>query len=511
MLAVGTGIGATSKSCVNSYTNMPRPARKARAPSATSPPINASLRVSKTNTFLNTKKLALHAHAASNKRKASALDGCEDDPDRHLPLGRRTQSFPPSSDEDGALAPSKRACRRDEPCPGVETNTRSRPEGTKGKYLGKVGLARTKTAHKPSASTILSRSKQHHKTTQSKLDVKWRCTETKDVEDTDSSLPPHLAELLPLHKAFLRTVMVQFAHSGNSTPLDFRALEPHLSRTWGKRKVTIADVRRCVAIHSSRSPGTSSPFIVSDYGRGKVCVELGSGYDAAAIDEDRLCKQFKENLQALCAGRATEEVTDMEVPFQSLSLVELPQAAIAQMGTGSQMHPQLAKGERVLLELKGSLVAKQQEKQAAQCGAMSKPTTNPDGSKMSLLDRLRLKQLSKTGESLTPSAPELQRRAALNRVVDVAATISMLSLANHLSPARQAFRMAAILDKLKDSLRMPISRDEGAACVRLIATEVAPEWLRIVPIGGRENVVVQRTGQPLDRVIQERVQKLLVR
>jgi hypothetical protein len=128
---------------------------------------------------------------------------------------------------------------------------------------------------------------------------------------------------------------------------------------------------------------------------------------------------------------------------------------------------------------------------------------------MSLLDRLRLKQLAKANEPLPPSGPELQRRAALNRVVDVTATISMLSLSNPMSLPRQAFTMAVILEKLKDSLRMPVSKEEGAACVRLIASEVAPEWLRIVTIGGRENVVVQRHSQPVDRVIQERVQKLL--
>src|SRR5699024_2529104 len=122
---------------------------------------------------------------------------------------------------------------------------------------------------------------------------------------------------------------------------------------------------------------------------------------------------------------------------------------------------------------------------------------------------LRLKQATRANEAAPPSGPELQRRAALNRVADVAATISMLSLSNPLSLPRQAFTMAAFLEKLKDSLRVPVSREEGTACVRLIASEVAPEWLRVVTIGGRENVVVQRNGQPVDRVIHERVQKLL--
>lgn len=128
---------------------------------------------------------------------------------------------------------------------------------------------------------------------------------------------------------------------------------------------------------------------------------------------------------------------------------------------------------------------------------------------MGLLDRIRHKQLVKANGPLPPSGPELQRRAALNRVADVAATISMLSLSNPMSLPRQAFTMMAIADKLRDSLRVPLSKEEGMACVRLIATEIAPDWLRIVSIGGRENVVIQRHGQPVDWVMNDRVQKLL--
>jgi hypothetical protein len=84
----------------------------------------------------------------------------------------------------------------------------------------------------------------------------------------------------------------------------------------------------------------------------------------------------------------------------------------------------------------------------------------------------------------------------------------MLSLSNPLSLPRQAFTMAVILDKLRDSLRVPLSKEEGMLCVKLIAAEVAPEWLRVVAIGGRENVVVQRNAQPVDRIIQERMQRL---
>jgi hypothetical protein len=232
--------------------------------------------------------------------------------------------------------------------------------------------------------------------------------------------------------------------------------------------------------------------------------------EAVAVNEDRLCKQFADNIRNLCAEKDTDEMTDVNVPLQSLSLSDLPQATITEMGNGLKVNPLIARGQSLLSELKSGIAAKQQEnQQKINHAAHKNPLLNPDGSKMSLLDRIRHKELAKANGPLPPSGPELQRRAALNRVIDVAATISMLSLSTPLSLPRQAFTMLAISEKLKDSLRVPVSKEEGMACVRLIATEIAPEWLRIVTIGGRENVVIQRHSQPIDRVIHERVQKLL--
>jgi hypothetical protein len=294
-------------------------------------------------------------------------------------------------------------------------------------------------------------------------------------------------------------------------PLDVHTLAPNVSRSWGKRQVTVEDLQRCVALQSSAAGDVSSPFVITDYGRGKLCVELKSR-DASAgapINEDALCRQFENNLRALCTERSTDEMTDVEdIALDKLSLADLPKADITNMTTGVSANPLLTKGQRALAELKNGLATKQQATNK-ETSAIAEPMLNPDGSKMSLLDRLRYKQLAKANGPAQPTGPELARRAALNRVADVAATISMLSLSSSMSLPRQAFTMAAIQDKLRDSMRVPLSREEGAACVKLIATEVAPQWLKVVCIGGRENVVVQRNLQPIDRVLNERVQKLL--
>ncbi|KID85864.1 DNA mismatch repair protein Msh2 [Metarhizium guizhouense ARSEF 977] len=489
---------------------MPRPAIRRRqavesVPSAN--PITNFTRVAKTQTLPDAAAktavvVEIPAPSSSRKRKASSI---EQDTDRRL--ARHTVSFPPSSDEDEKEHTSLKRPRRAGPSAAAECIQVSTP--SKGKRTAKATPSRTKTAHRPSQSTIITKAIRQEKKIQTKIDVLYqKKAERTKANGDDKSLPPQLVDLIALNKAFLKTIMIQISHSGSTAPIDIRVISPNVSRTWGKRQVNVDDIRRCIAIQSHGSEDSASPFIITDYGRGRVCVELAHGVSAASIKEDLLNRQFQDNIRALCAEKATDEMTDVHVPLQSLSLSDLPQAAITTVGNGLKANPLMAKGQTLLSELRGGIAARQQEKQEKQ-QAQKPALLNPDGTKMSLLDRLRHKQLARANEPVPPSGPELQRRAALNRVVDVAATISMLSLSNPLSLPRQAFAMPAISDKLRDSLRVPLSAEEGVACVRLIATEVAPEWLRIVAIGGRENVVIQRHGQPIDRVIRERVQKLL--
>lgn len=487
--------------------------RQVEAPSAAQP-ISNFTRVSKSQAFPDaTKKAVISSPEPSSRKRKAAVDDVESN---HPRVTRRTVSFQPSSDEEPVPAtPSKRACRRDstvEAAATVAVVAKPAPKTpAKGKKVAKSTPSRAAAAHKPSESTIVAKSKQSGKakTVQTKLDV-FRLTGQNKAQGIDGEFAPELVDLIRLHKAFLKTITIHIAHNGTIVPIDISSITPHISRTWAKRQVTVDDIRICIAVQTStKDPNVVSPFIVSDYGRGKICIELHPDHvnSAVSINEERLCRQFEENLRALCANRANNDVSEVNGPLASLSLDELPRAEIKNMDNGIKANPVLAKGHNALSALKGGMLAKQQEKETKQQATTA--MVNPDGTKMSLLDRLRHKQLAKANEALPQSGPELQRRAALNRAVDVAATISMLSLSNPASLPRQAFTMGLISDKLKDSLRVPLSKEEGMICVRLIAKEVAPEWLKVVTIGGRENVVIQRGSQPVDRAIQERVQKLL--
>jgi hypothetical protein len=69
--------------------------------------------------------------------------------------------------------------------------------------------------------------------------------------------------------------------------------------------------------------------------------------------------------------------------------------------------------------------------------------------------------------------------------------------------------MPTVLGKLKDSFKTPMSKQEGETCVRLLASDIAPEWLRIVKMGKTDAIIVDRDNRPNTQEIQERVKRAI--
>ncbi|KAI6782046.1 uncharacterized protein J7T54_003465 [Emericellopsis cladophorae] len=492
---------------------MPRPAKRIRtatetaaAPSST---MHAFTRVSKNNALHApaAKKILESTTSANKKRKVSCIDI-----DDKVTLAPHQLTTTSSEGDVEIQLPKKRACRRpQEPAlvtPVAPVSAASTPAtaptpaktAPKGKTTARASMSRAQTAHKPSETTVLGKSRQTKRTIQTKIDGFGKKPK-KDNEFTGD-----LADLVSLHQAFVNTILMQFAHNGTASPIHFHTLAPHVTRAWGKRQVSMEDIRRCIAVQACAQNGQTLPFIVSDYGRGQVCIELAPDQDTTTIRQDQLCQQFKDNLRRIAADRAADEMADVDISLGTLSIADLPQAAVAHRPMGMS-NPAIGKGQRALAELKNGIEAQRQQEDASRATLAS--MRNADGSKMSLLDRLRAKQIAREQGPAPPSAAELERQAALSRAPDVATTLYMLSLSKPAGLPRQAFTMQAVLDSLRDSLRTPISKDEATGALKVIAAEVAPEWLRVVAIGGRENVVLQRRQQPTERVIRERVAKLL--
>lgn len=328
-----------------------------------------------------------------------------------------------------------------------------------------------------------------------------RVTESPTRTGNAEQLPEELLNLINLQTAFLKTLSLQYAHNGTNAPIDIRAICPNVAQSWGKRKVTLDDIKRCLGVLTWRQPGRNGagflppPLLLADYGRGKICVELNDT-EAGVVQEERFKATFDQNLRLLWGARKGSDIKSF--------VASLPK--VTPRASAVKAAPLISKGQKTLDEFKREVAKKQQEKEEAK--ARAQPAVNEDGSKMSLLDRIRFKEVMQSQAAPAPSPAELQRRAALQRADDVAGVLGMLSMATAGGRARISFTMAAVLTKLKDSLRTPISQEEGANCVRLLAAEIAPQWLRVVKIGGKENVVLQIAFQPSKAAIQETVNVL---
>lgn len=345
--------------------------------------------------------------------------------------------------------------------------------------------------------------------------------DSEDDADADSSnhttpdpephqpLPQELLDILSLYIAFVKTIALHYAHNGTNTPVDLRQISQAVSLAWGKRRISLADVRRCVGVMDLASTPMKSPFYLVDYGAKKVCVELRDEHHGRLLDGDGLVGAFEVNLR-----RIWSDVKDAAAEDMNTFVLGLPKAPVQSCDSVVKAGPQLSRGHKAAQEIKAAMAAKKDEKKAAEAvkAQAARATTDSDAPKLPLLERLRLKETQLAALAGTgPTAADLERRAALQRAADVAAVVAMLakSAPSAGTGGRVSFTMVTVLQKLRDSLRLPISKDEGAACVRLLAGEVAPEWLRIVKIGAKENVVVTVARAPSSGMVVERVKTLL--
>ncbi|KAK7965244.1 hypothetical protein PG996_000402 [Apiospora saccharicola] len=340
----------------------------------------------------------------------------------------------------------------------------------------------------------------------SPLTADTSATEYDSEPPTERGLPSEILSLIHLHSSFLKTLTLHYAHNGTNVPVDLRSLCPNVARAWGKKAVTENDIRICLGVENM----TASLLTLSNYGRGKVCLEVDSSkLPGGHLNEKQLNQDYHDKMEQLWCRFSAKGDTDT-VRFTN----SLPKAPVTICDSVAKAAPVLAKGQKRLEELKQGLAQKKQEKETKPllAAAAANTLTNPDGSKMSLLDRIRHKQLAKASLPADLSPAELERRAALHRVAEVTSLLGMLSRSSAGgSQGRISFTMPAVLEKLKDSFRMGISREEGAVCIRILAQEVAPEWIRVVTIGDRENVVIEASRQLSKAEAERRVQVIVAK
>lgn len=486
-------------------------------------PINSFTRVSKQSTTLDEKDVTDVVPITPSARKRKAARSPEPEEVATTPCQRKILSSTTKSSKKARLqlseptvqeqeqstpmTPRPKSTKKRALSPTPEESPRTQEAGNLFKRLRIDSTPRAVRKSSPLITTI---------TTSTSTPATSVCPDSDTENDADASnlttpepdhqpLPQELLDLVSLYLAFLKTIALHYAHNGTNSPVDLREISQPVSVAWGKRRISLADIRRCVGIMDTSD---ASPFFLADYGAKKVCVELREEYQARPLDEPGLAAVFENNLRTI--WERVKEAANEDV---STFVMGLPKAVVQRCDSVLKASAMSAKGHRAMEELKKGMEAKKDAQEAAKTALQNTRTTSNQGAplKLSLLERLRLKEeqiasLAATG----PTAAELERQSALQRAEDIGAVIAMLakSASSTGMGGRVSFTMPILLQKLKDSLRVPVSKEEGVVCVRLLASEVAPEWLRIVTIGGKENVVITVARAPSSGMLTERVKTL---
>ncbi|KAF2824956.1 hypothetical protein CC86DRAFT_371426 [Ophiobolus disseminans] len=351
-------------------------------------------------------------------------------------------------------------------------------------------------------------------------------------------LPAELVNLLALHSSFLTALSLHYAHNGTSMPADLRDIITSTTKVWRQRQVTYDDIRLLIGVLDQGPSGQHNPYFLSDYGRGKICIEIKE--DSPLMDgmthlnEEGLQDLFKDGLDFLWSqwrvsqqlvtrpiatpkrGRGRPKKADgnqtrleafLDNNAMSKFLAELPLADITTCSSLTALAPLQDKGRKRLREFKESVQQGRAQKKTRQVSgkenepvivqnAQPKITEFASVRKTNLLDRILAKQEAAKCGPAAPTPAEIQRRAALQRAPEV---LSVLSLMCASKPGmRASFSTAAFIQSLRGSIRSPISQEEAMQCIQVLASDVAPGYVSVVSMGSMSSVVVNQAMRPRD-------------
>lgn len=319
------------------------------------------------------------------------------------------------------------------------------------------------------------------------------------------SRPPFFDELLKLHSAFLKALTLHSAHNGFIAPIDLREFLHAVGQVWRKRRVVVKDLQRLVWIWE-QSQQVKVPFRLANYGLGRVCLEREW---TGRIDEAECQEQFEQTLDLLW------EKTLDSIPNLADDEEKVAENFVDTLGL-SPVHECLTpltsfrKGQQRLQDLKGGVIRMKTEKLRADSAkdddslapkALLDATPNR---RKSLLDRIKNKELRQSTLPPPPSKDMLVRRAAVERVEDVANVLASLRPVGYvgsgikamLAAQRKPFQIPTIVQHVQDSVRNPISPREVEICIEVMArAEIAGNWVNFVTVKAAKMVVLKSCAE----------------
>ncbi|KAJ2901474.1 hypothetical protein MKZ38_001815 [Zalerion maritima] len=341
-----------------------------------------------------------------------------------------------------------------------------------------------------------------------------------DLGDSAPPFPQDLQDVCNLFASFLKTLALHATYNGGGS-VECKNLLPDVSRAWGRRAVSVADVRLILGIleygKGNQQKQHKNLLKLADYGRNKHHIEISP--DVYPLNEQAMRTIFDQTLQNLWR-REHGNYLDSTAFLTALPTANITKKPVSRLTSGlGSLNKR--KGQQTLQAFNESVAKKKGEAlrvQAAAAEAAAKAKAEEDaqksnkqpGGKLSVLDRVRAKEslLAQLATEPGRSPEACARRRTLQRCPEVAAVVGMMCTSSDMmggAMARVSFPMATVSEKLKDSLGIGLSVEEGREAIRMLGVEVAPEWLKVLRVGGREHVVMMRGFTPGKGEVERRV------
>ena len=319
-------------------------------------------------------------------------------------------------------------------------------------------------------------------------------TPEEDKEYPPLSLPVELHDFTQLHAAFLTALSLYYSHNGTTSPVEVNVFLPMITKNWKKRAVTLLDLQRLLAIGER----CGQHFFLQDYGRAGIYLSRaeprGRALKRAAsyIDEDDLNGRFEEVVQKCWSRWKVSEDEENRDPCTFLDCFALDE--ITKHESTAKAAPMFARGQQRLADLKAGQASAKQEtvkSSSADVTAEHKTPQAVQSRGTSLLDRVLAKQALTASMPAGPNREQLERKAALHRIEEIARVLDLLAAGK----PRASFSMQGMVQQVQQSVRNPISREEVERCIDLMAKEVMPGFVTIIQSGAVKGVVFRQAGR----------------
>lgn len=274
--------------------------------------------------------------------------------------------------------------------------------------------------------------------------------------------------------------------------------------------MVVKDLQRLVWIWDQSQPqgaenATTTPrFRLANYGLGRVCLERVIREDerSGRINEAEWQEQFEQTLDLFW------EKTLDSAPAEDEGEDQVAARFVETLGV-SPVHESLTpftsfrKGQQRLQDLKGGVIRLKTEKlraDSANDNADAAPKEATTNRRQGLLDRIKNKGLRQSTLPPPPSKEMLLRRAAVDRIEDVASVLASLRPAGYvgsgikamLAAQRKPFQIPTVVQHVQDSVRNPVSEKEVEICIDVMArADVAGHWVNYVTVNQTKMVVLK--------------------